>query len=93
VVAPPPSIPLGLSFQMNGVNLQMDWTANPANEQISQYNIYYSSTENGSYQKIGTANQPKFEYFAGIYNGFYRISAINNTGESGLSTSAAYTAR
>jgi penicillin-binding protein len=92
VIAPPPSVPLGLSFQLNGINLQLKWIANPVNEQINQYNIFYSSTENGSYQKIGTVEQPQFEYFAGIYNGFYRINAVNKTSESEMSTAVAYTA-
>ena len=80
-----------LSFQMNGVNLQIDWTPNPEIEQIKQYDIYYCETETGNYQKIGTANQPQFEYFSGIYNGYYSIIAVNNTGESPSSTPVAYT--
>ncbi|CAK4814558.1 unnamed protein product [Aphanomyces euteiches] len=90
VIAPAPTTPINLSFQMNGVNLQIDWTPNPANEQIKQYDVYYCETATGNYQKIGTANQPQFEYFSGIYNGYYSIIAVNNTGESPSSTPVAY---
>jgi penicillin-binding protein len=91
VIAPAPTKPIGISYQMNGVNLQIDWTPNPSEEQIKQYDVYYSETEHGNYQKIGTAYQPQFEYFSGTYNGYYSIIAINNTGESTSSTPVAYT--
>lgn len=91
IIASAPTAPLGTKFQVNGLNLQINWTANPAVEQIKQYDVYYSPTQNGNYQKIGTANQPQFEYFAGTYNGYYSIVAVNNTGESPSSTPAAYT--
>ncbi|WP_227014050.1 transglycosylase domain-containing protein [Paenibacillus psychroresistens] len=90
VIAPAPTTPIELSFQMNGVNLQIDWTPNPAIEQITQYDVYFSETETGNYQKIGTAFQPQFEYFSGLYKGYYSIIAINNTGESSSSTPVAY---
>jgi penicillin-binding protein 1B len=90
VIAPAPTAPIGISFQKNGVNLQIDWTPNPAEQQIKQYDVYYSETEHGKYRKIGTAYQPQFEYFSGIYNGYYSIIAINNTGESPSSTPITY---
>ncbi|MEX2460899.1 MAG: transglycosylase domain-containing protein [Paenibacillaceae bacterium] len=91
IIAPAPTIPTGVKFQMNGLNLQIDWEPNPAIEQIKQYDVYYCETENGNYQKIGTANQPQFKHFVGIYNGYYSIIAINNTGDSPSSIPIAYT--
>jgi penicillin-binding protein len=92
VIAPPPSAPQGMTFKSNGLYLQIDWQANPANESIKQYNVYYSDTENGSYQKIGTSFKPQFQYYSGVYNGYYRVSAINKTGESEFSNPTAYKA-
>jgi penicillin-binding protein len=93
VIAPPPSVPQGMTFKLNGLYLQIDWQANPANESVNQYNVYYSDTENGAYQKIGTsAGLPQFQYFSGIYDGYYRVSAINKTGESDFSHPTAYKA-
>jgi penicillin-binding protein len=91
VISPPPSVPTGMTFKLNGLYLQIDWQANPANENINQYNVYFSDTENGSYQKIGTSSElPQFQYFSGVYNGYYRVSAINKTGESDFSNPMAY---
>jgi penicillin-binding protein 1B len=88
-----PATPVGIHFKLNGKNLQIDWNANPAKDQVQSYNIYYSEAENGSFRKLGSAGGlPQYIYTAGNYNGYYRVSAVNKKGESVMSTPVLYIA-
>jgi penicillin-binding protein len=86
-----PSTPAGMHFKLNPLNLQIDWNANPAKEMVQKYNVFYSESVNGTYRKLGTAaSLPQYLYYAGKFDGFYRISAVNEKGESSMSLPAEY---
>lgn len=80
-----PQAPGGLKVASKGVSVQVSWEANPEDQAVSKYNVYYSDKENGPYKKLGVATGTEFIYFAPTEEGYYRISAINNMGESELS--------
>ncbi|UUZ85785.1 hypothetical protein LJK88_21255 [Paenibacillus sp. P26] len=78
-----PSVPSGLSIKSSGSGIELDWKANPDKDAVKQYSVYHSDKENGTYKKIGTVSgATKFKYYAVSYDGYYRITAENNIGES-----------
>lgn len=86
-----PAEPQGLKAKSKGVSLQLTWTANPRADAVSEYNVYYSDTENGAYKVIGTSKGTEFIYFAATDDGYYKISAVNELGESPLTGAVHYT--
>ncbi|MFE5319712.1 transglycosylase domain-containing protein [Paenibacillus sp. NPDC056579] len=86
-----PAAPSGLTIKANGNSLMMQWKANPDKDKVKQYSIYYSDKENGNYKKLGNVlNGTEFRYFAAEYDGYYKISAVNELGESKLSAPVHY---
>jgi penicillin-binding protein len=78
-----PSIPAGLTIKKKGAGIELSWKANPDSDKVKRYNIYYSEKANGEYKRLGSAtNSTQFQYFALVYDGYYRISAVNDAGES-----------
>jgi hypothetical protein len=94
IIAPaPPTAPTGLRITA-GSNRQftLDWDDNPANERVTTYNIYRSTTSDGAFSLVGTSAESRYADtvpVAGDY--WYKISAVNRTGES--PKSAAETAK
>jgi penicillin-binding protein len=88
-----PSAPAGIHFKKNSTNLQIDWKANPAVDQVQSYNIFFSTAETGAFRKLGSSGAlPQYKYTSGNYNGYYRVSAVNQIGESAMSTPVLYLA-
>lgn len=59
------------------------WDANPRRDNINRYHIYYSETEDGDYEPIGSSNTPSFDHLSlGSIYGWYRVVAENNHGTS-----------
>jgi hypothetical protein len=57
---------------------------------IEEYNIYRSTTENGEYTKIGSSTIPEFtDNAAPIGTSYYKVTAVNDEGESNLPIVAA----
>ncbi|MNR55787.1 hypothetical protein D3C85_1762360 [compost metagenome] len=53
--------------------------------------VYFSDKEKGTYMKLGTVeNGTEFHYYAAAFNGYYKITAINEAGESKFSATIAY---
>ncbi|WP_442603863.1 transglycosylase domain-containing protein [Paenibacillus sp. KN14-4R] len=79
-----PAAPAGVKIQREGIALKISWTANNPLEKVKSYNIYYSDKETGIYKKIGsspgTANE--LNYFDADYKGYYKVTAVNESGES-----------
>jgi penicillin-binding protein len=86
-----PAEPEGLKAKSKGVSLQLTWTANPKADAVTEYNVYYSDTESGAYKIIGTSKGTEFIYFAATDDGYYKISAVNELGESPLTSAVHYT--
>jgi penicillin-binding protein len=90
-VKSPPSIPTGLQVKAEGVGLAIKWDNNPSKDQVTQYQIFYSEKENGTYKRLATIKDTnQFNYYAVVYYGFYKISATNAAGESKLSPAVSY---
>lgn len=80
-----PAAPGGLKASEKGVSLQLTWNANAEADAVSEYTIYYSSSENGTYKKLGSSSGTEFIYFAASEEGYFKVSATNSKGESPLS--------
>jgi penicillin-binding protein len=68
--------------QGTDIGVTLSWNANPASEGVTQYQVWYSETENGKYKLLGTTESTAFEYIAPMSAGWYRVSAVSPTGES-----------
>jgi len=84
VQAPVPSTPSNVKAKFNdsGTGVIISWTANPSNEQITKYEIYYSLQEDGPYEKIGSTTSTSYEYISFPVIGWYRVVAVNQKGSS-----------
>lgn len=85
-----PSTPSGFSVNGTPMGVELRWSANPNGENVEKYNIYYSTSENGSYERIGTTNITRFNYLSVPSEGWYRITAVNKQGESKPTKSLEY---
>lgn len=83
----PPTTPKGLTLKTSGGGLEISWTANPAAETVTRYDIYYSDKESGTYRKLQSSTGNKLNYYAIVYDGWYHIVAVNNAGQSKPSVS------
>ncbi|MFD0680431.1 MULTISPECIES: transglycosylase domain-containing protein [unclassified Paenibacillus] len=86
-VKDPPQAPVGLTIKSIGAGILLSWNANADKESVKQYVVYYNEKETGSFTKLGTANNgTEFRYYAAVYEGYYKITAVNDAGESKTST-------
>jgi penicillin-binding protein len=86
-----PETPGGLGVKTGGAGIILNWKANPGKDNVKQYNIFFSKQENGVYTKLGTvSNGTEFRYYAAAYDGYYKISAINDRGESKQSSAVSF---
>lgn len=77
-----PTAPSGLKADRKGMALHLTWKANPPGDNVQHYNIYYSDKENGSYASMGNSKGTEFIYYALTDQGYYRVTAVNDKGES-----------
>ncbi|WP_020615395.1 transglycosylase domain-containing protein [Paenibacillus daejeonensis] len=77
-----PDAPSGIRVQTTDIGVLMTWSANPVGQQIVHYNVYYSETGSGTFSKIGASADPRFEYVSPIRSGWFRVTAVNEKGES-----------
>ncbi|MEB3103873.1 transglycosylase domain-containing protein [Ferviditalea candida] len=82
--AAPPSAPsnVGIASRPGGIGIVITWNANPGIENVTKYNVAYSSRKNGPYTSIGTTDVNRFEYISLPADGWYRVTAVNGKGES-----------
>ncbi|GBF76238.1 hypothetical protein PA598K_04690 [Paenibacillus sp. 598K] len=80
-----PGAPSGVRAETTDIGVLLTWSANPIAQQVVHYNVYYSETGSGSYTNIGASADPRFEYVSPIRSGWFRISAVNEQGESKFS--------
>ncbi|WP_223066443.1 transglycosylase domain-containing protein [Paenibacillus caui] len=71
----------------NDSGITLSWNANPSEDQVTAYNIYYSDHADGNYTLVGTTELTQFEYAGAPASGFIRITAVNVSGESSPSGS------
>jgi penicillin-binding protein len=77
-----PTTPSGLSAQGTEIGVTLKWNANPSDQVVTQYQVWYSTTANGKFKLLGTTESASFEYIAPMSSGWYRITAVNPSGES-----------
>ncbi|MFB9279900.1 transglycosylase domain-containing protein [Cohnella cellulosilytica] len=77
-----PSSPGGLSARGTEIGVVLTWNANPADEGVTQYQVWYGSSPNDKYKLLGTTESTSFEYIAPASAGWYRITAVSPSGES-----------
>ncbi|KRE90522.1 carboxypeptidase [Paenibacillus sp. Soil766] len=86
-----PSAPTGIKAKAEEASLVLTWKANDAKDKVKQYVVYFSDKEKGTFTKLGTVeNGNEFHYYAAAFNGYYKITAINDAGESKFSATIAY---
>jgi penicillin-binding protein len=76
-----PSSPSGLTAQGSEIGVMLTWNANASQENVTQYQVWYSTSENGKYKLLGTTDSTSFEYIAPLSAGWYRLIAINTAGK------------
>ncbi|MFC0213188.1 transglycosylase domain-containing protein [Paenibacillus chartarius] len=80
-----PSTPVQLTVKpVQNSGVSVSWKPANAKDRIVGYNVYYSDKENGTFKKIGStpSNSTEFRSFAKERDGYYRITAYNESGES-----------
>lgn len=86
-----PDAPTGIKAKAVGAELTITWKANDTKDKVKQYYVYFSDKEKGTFTKLGSVKDTsEFHYFAAAYNGYYRVTAINDAGESKPSAAIAY---
>jgi len=83
-----PSKPAGLKVSKydSGLQISLSWKANPKEEQVSKYNVYFSTVENGPFDLIGSTENTSFVHpSVPVGDVYYQIKAVNEKGESGPS--------
>ncbi|THF74225.1 penicillin-binding protein 1A [Cohnella fermenti] len=84
-----PSAPAGLQAQKTELGITLDWSANADNDKVTQYEVWYTATENGRYKLLGSTAQNHFEYVTLSPTGWYRVTAISSAGTSDPSAAVA----
>ncbi|WP_201318425.1 transglycosylase domain-containing protein [Paenibacillus sp. EPM92] len=86
-----PAAPSGLAAKSTGGGIELNWKANADKDKVKSYTVYYSEKEDGKFEKIGTVTgATQFRYYAVSFDGFYRITATNEYGESKPSATVKY---
>lgn len=79
-----PEAPSQLSYKKTNNGISLSWKASAKG---TEYHVYFSSSSNGKYQRIGSTPNPEFEIITLKPEGWYRITAVNSAGESQASSS------
>ncbi|MCM3784263.1 transglycosylase domain-containing protein [Neobacillus mesonae] len=74
-----PATPSGVSAQVTDQGIVISWTAQ---EGVTGFNVYYSDTGQEPFQHVGTAGFTSFTYNNAEAKGAFRITAVNEAGES-----------
>ncbi len=82
-----PSAPQGLSIQLTEIGVVLTWQENPSDQNVTSYRIWFASSEHGKYSSLGTTESSRFEYVSPLSSGWYRVTAVNDAGESPYSAS------
>lgn len=77
-----PAAPVSLVGAGTETGVALSWAANAVSDGVNTYQVWRSDTQNGNYTLLGTTTSTAFEYVAPLANGWYRVTAVNNAGES-----------
>ncbi|MFS0839458.1 transglycosylase domain-containing protein [Paenibacillus sp. 1P03SA] len=87
-----PSSPTGLTARGSGSGLRLKWNENSSKDKVKRYNVYYAEKADGSYKKIDSALSGEYVVSVVKHDGYYKVSAVNDAGESRLSSAVKYAA-
>ncbi|UVI27866.1 transglycosylase domain-containing protein [Paenibacillus spongiae] len=82
VSATAPVAPVGVTAERTDIGIRVSWTANAASELVTGYQVYYSEGSKGKFKLLGTTQEARFDYVSPITSGFFRVTAVNEFGES-----------
>ena len=68
-----PSAPGGLSGQTTDIGVTLSWNANASQENVTQYQVWYSNKQFGKYKLLGTTDSTTFEYIDPMAAGWYEV--------------------
>ncbi|MCY9668046.1 transglycosylase domain-containing protein [Paenibacillus alginolyticus] len=86
-----PAAPTGIKAKADGAGVVLTWKANASKDKVKQYQVYFSDKEKGTFKKLGSVSDAtEFHYYAAAYNGYYKVTAVNDAGESKPSAAIAY---
>jgi penicillin-binding protein len=86
-----PAAPTGLKAKSDGAGIMITWKASASKDKVKKYYVYFSDKEKGPFTKLGSVdNATEFHYYAAAYNGYYKVTAVTDSGESKPSVSIAY---
>ncbi len=77
-----PSAPKKVSIAKTAGGYKLSWAANPGEEQVIAYNIYYSRDGSSAFELLDTVAQPIYEHKTAESKGVYAVTAVNSYGES-----------
>jgi fibronectin type 3 domain-containing protein len=83
----PPNPPTGVGSSSTPVSITVNWSANPAPENVSLYSIYRSTNPSSGFVTIGTTAGTSFSDGTGLIAGtdyYYKVSATNPGGGVGV---------
>ena len=85
----PPAAPTGLTADLNGINVELDWDDN-SEDDLDGYNVYRSLTSGGSYEKLNDTVLSNSSYSDETVIGgetyYYVVTAVDtSSNESGYS--------
>ena len=75
-----PEAPSQLRSTLTDLGVKLTWKSSDQN--TSSYNVYFSTQQQGTYERIGSSALPEFEIITLKPNGFYYVTAVNSKGES-----------
>jgi penicillin-binding protein 1B len=77
-----PSAPSGLEAAYTDIGLSMRWDANPPEDNVVQYQVWFSTSPSGKFKLLGTTDATNFDYVSPMIAGWYRVTAVNADGQS-----------
>lgn len=77
-----PSAPRNVKVQSTagGNGVVISWDANPADDKVTQYHIYFASGSEEDYLYIGSTRETSFTYISYPLSGWYKVQAENAAG-------------
>jgi len=87
-----PSAPKNVTVKANsnGTGVIISWDANPTQDQVTEYKVYYALREDGNYFMIGSTEGTSYTYMTFPGTGWYQVRAVNDAGESSYSSPVEY---
>ncbi|WP_058301728.1 transglycosylase domain-containing protein [Gorillibacterium timonense] len=77
-----PTAPSGITAVREAAGIHLTWTANPSEQNITEYRLYYAATPEGPFEWKANTRQTEILYITGLGSGSFYLTAVNENGES-----------